>query len=79
MMIGGGGAIVGSIATGIVGRLWSGLRRPGARAVDVNNAALWDAQQSESTCGQVSALYGRTVALDIVAECRRALARKPTR
>lgn len=67
MMIGGGGAIVGSIATGIVGRLWSGYEDR-VRAVDVNNAALWDAQQSESTCGQVSALYGRTVALDIVAE-----------
>jgi hypothetical protein len=66
-MFAGGGAIGGSIATGIVGNLWSGYEDR-VRSVDVNNAALWDAQQSESTCGQVTALYGRAVGLDIIAE-----------
>lgn len=67
IMIAGGGGIAGSIATGLVGNRWSGYEDR-VRAVDVNNAALWDAQQSETTCGQVTALYGRTVGLDIVAE-----------
>lgn len=67
LMFAGGGAIVGSIATGLVGNLWSGYEDR-VRTVDVNNAALWDAQQSETTCGNVTALYGRTVGLDIIAE-----------
>lgn len=67
MMFAGGGALGGSIVTGIVGNLWRGYEDR-VRAVDVNNAALWDAQQSEATCGQVTALYGRAVGLDIVAE-----------
>jgi len=66
-MFGGGGAIVGSIATGLVGNIWSGVDDR-ERVVDVNNAAMWDPQQSETTCGDVKALHGRTVGLDIIAE-----------
>ena len=67
MMLGGGGAIAGSVATGLVGNLWSGFDDR-VRSMDVNNAALWDTQQAEANCGPVTALYGRTVGLDIIAE-----------
>lgn len=67
LMFAGGGLIGGSIVTGLVGNLWRGYEDR-VRSVDVNNAALWDAQQAEATCGQVTALYGRAVGLDIVAE-----------
>lgn len=67
LMFAGGGLIGGSVVTGIVGNVWRGYEDR-VRSVDVNNAALWDAQQSEATCGQVTALYGRAVGLDIIAE-----------
>lgn len=67
LMLAGGGLVGGSIVTGLVANIWDGYDDR-VRTVELNNQTLWDPQQSETTCGDVTPLHGRTVGLDIVAE-----------
>lgn len=67
LTVAGGGIIAGAVVSGILASIWRGFDDR-ARVVNLDNSALWDQQQGETTCGQVTALSGRAMGLDVVTE-----------